>query len=133
LNNISQVYSARGDLDTALQYSEKDLKICRDLGDKSGTCYTLHNMAAIAHAKDDMKTFMEYEGEALRLALEINDAMGVYTIGKNFGAFLTQSGAKEAVEMGVTMLERSLQIGKKAGFPDVGQIEEILRQVKKKN
>ncbi|MEE8586473.1 MAG: tetratricopeptide repeat protein, partial [Acidobacteriota bacterium] len=53
LNNISQIYSARGDYARALEYLEQSLKISREIGHKSGQIPTLHNMAYIALQAED--------------------------------------------------------------------------------
>ena len=49
LNNISQIYDARGDYDTALKYLKQSLAIRQEIGDKSGEGTTLNNMATTAH------------------------------------------------------------------------------------
>jgi len=53
LNNISQIYKARGDLTTALTYLEKSLAIRQAIGDKSGMCATLFNIGHIHLANND--------------------------------------------------------------------------------
>jgi hypothetical protein len=57
---------------------------------------------------------------------EINHAMLVYSVGRDLGDELCRIGQKD---QGIEMLKRSLAIGKAAGFPDVGQVEEMLRRV----
>jgi hypothetical protein len=47
LNNISQIYDARGDYDTALRYLEQSLKIRKQIGDIAGEATTCFNMATI--------------------------------------------------------------------------------------
>jgi tetratricopeptide (TPR) repeat protein len=129
LNNISQIYKARGDYERALQFLEKSLKIRQDIGDQSGLYTTLHNMAIIAYQNEDIEKFLEYETEAYRIATQINDAMGIYRVGKNFGFVLAQVGQKE---QGLAMLRRSLEIGRKTGFPDVGVVEEAIKKIEGK-
>ena len=46
LNNISQVYDARGDYDAALKYLEDSLKIAKEIGDKAGEATTLNNIGS---------------------------------------------------------------------------------------
>ncbi|UCH94043.1 MAG: tetratricopeptide repeat protein [Candidatus Aminicenantes bacterium] len=128
LNNISQIYAARGDYETALKYLEQSLKITREIGDKSGMATTLHNMAAISLENKDTEKYLKYEMEAYRLALEINDAYTIYQVGANLGYYLYQVGKKsESLEM----LKQSSTIGKAAGFPDVGVIDEMIRNAEK--
>jgi tetratricopeptide (TPR) repeat protein len=55
LNNISQIYKARGDLTKALEYLEKSLKIVVEIGDKSGECSSRFNIGHIHLANDEVK------------------------------------------------------------------------------
>ncbi|MGD2091895.1 MAG: tetratricopeptide repeat protein [Candidatus Aminicenantes bacterium] len=128
LNNISQIFKARGDYETALKYLEQSLKISQEIGDKSGSIPTLHNMALIALEKKDIEKFMEYETTAYKIAMETQDAMGIYNVGRELGFELAQQGMKKE---GIALLKRSLEIGKAAGFPDVGEIEKMLRELGK--
>ena len=47
LNNLSQIYDARGDYDTALEYLKQSLAIQKEIGDTAGLCITLLNMGHI--------------------------------------------------------------------------------------
>ncbi len=44
LNNISQIYSARGEYERALEYLEQSLAIRQAIGDVAGLCATLFNI-----------------------------------------------------------------------------------------
>ena len=46
LNNIGQIYRARGDYKTALTYLQQSLTIQQQIGDKSGEATSLHNIGA---------------------------------------------------------------------------------------
>jgi len=52
LNNISQIYDARGEYETALSYLKKSLAIQQEIGDNAGLCATLFNMGHI-HAQNE--------------------------------------------------------------------------------
>ena len=52
LNNISQIYQAQGDYETALSYLKQSLAIMQQIGDKAGLCATLFNMGHI-HAQNN--------------------------------------------------------------------------------
>ena len=52
LNNISQIFQARGDYDTALRYLQQSLQIRQEIGDVAGLCATLFNMGHI-HAQNN--------------------------------------------------------------------------------
>jgi tetratricopeptide (TPR) repeat protein len=71
LSNISQIYQARGDDDTALRYLEKSLAILRAIDDRAGLCVTLFN---IGHIYLDPQQARACLVEAYRIAKEIGHA-----------------------------------------------------------
>ncbi len=77
LNNISQIYDARGDYDTALDYLKKSLKISQEIGDKSGQGTTLNNISALYHARGDYDTALDYLKKSLKIRQEIGDKSGL--------------------------------------------------------
>jgi tetratricopeptide (TPR) repeat protein len=126
LNNIHRIYYIRGEYDIALKYIQLSLRISQEIGDKCTIAYNLHNIASIAHVKRDYEAFMKYETEAYAIAVEINDRHLIYNIGKHLGAMIYKSGYKED---GVKLLKNSYNIGKQSGYPDVGEIEAILKEI----
>ena len=70
LNNISQVYDARGDYDQAMKYLEESLAIQREVGDRDGEGTTLNNIAAIYYAWGDYAR-VKYLEESLAIQREI--------------------------------------------------------------
>ena len=50
----------------------------------------------------------------------------MYNVGIQFAQILYANGKKEE---GISVLKRSYEIGKKGNFPDVGQVEDILKQL----
>ncbi len=105
---------------------EQSLAIRREIDDQSGIIPTLHNMAQIAFQNKDMEKYFAYETEAYQIVTAINDAMGIYALGQYLGFFLAQAGDKE---QGLAMLYRSLKIDQSAGFPDVGDVEEAIKEI----
>ena len=125
-NNISQIYYARGDYETALKYLEQSLTIQQDIGNKAGIIPALHNMANIALEAKDLKKGKEYLSQALSLAMEIKDAMGLFHVAGQMGSIYAKKGNKEEAR---ELLTLAIQVGRKAGFPDVDQFEEVLAKV----
>ncbi|MDZ7268772.1 MAG: tetratricopeptide repeat protein [candidate division KSB1 bacterium] len=76
LNNISQIYSARGDYATALSYLEESLKISREIGDRQGEGTTLGNIGNIYLARGDYATALDYLQQSLKIRREIGDRQG---------------------------------------------------------
>ena len=81
LNNISQIYDARGDYDTALTYLEQSLAIQRAIGDTSGLCATLFNMGHI-HRQND----------------EVNEAFGAWVAAYQIAARIGYAQVLQALE-----------------------------------
>ena len=74
LNNLSTLYHARGDYDTALRYLEESLAIRRAIGDRAGLCATLFNIGHIHLWKDEHQQALACWIEAYRIAKEIGYA-----------------------------------------------------------
>ncbi|MGX9726180.1 MAG: tetratricopeptide repeat protein [Candidatus Electronema sp. VV] len=76
LNDISQIYKARGDYSTALKYLEQSLAISQEIGDKKVEGATLNNISQIYHARGDYATALEYLEQSLAIMQEIGDKAG---------------------------------------------------------
>ena len=126
LNNLSQIYKARGDYDTALRYLEESLQIRRAIGDKAGMIATLHNMASIALQAQDGERAFTLWSEALSLALDTRNAQGIFHVAGTLGTLLAQAGDKAQAAQLLTL---AIDAGKQAGFPGVEELEEELRRV----
>jgi tetratricopeptide (TPR) repeat protein len=77
LNNISQIYDARGDYGKALEYLEKSLSIRREIGDRAGEGTTLNNISQIFKARGDYGKALEYLEKSLSIRREIGDRSGM--------------------------------------------------------
>ena len=126
LNNISQIYDARGDYETALKYLEQSLRIRKEIGDKAGMIPTLHNMAHIALGAKDPQRAVDLWSEALSLATETGNAEGTFHVAWALGSTLAQIGEKQE---GRKLLELAVEVGLKVGFPEVGQVQTMLRSM----
>jgi tetratricopeptide (TPR) repeat protein len=72
LNNISQIFMARGDYDAVLKYLEQSLAIQQEIGDKSGLCVTLFNMGQIHKQNKAMEDAMSVWLNVYQLAKPMN-------------------------------------------------------------
>jgi tetratricopeptide (TPR) repeat protein len=77
LNNISQIYDARGEYDTALDYLKLSLTIRREIGDRAGMCATTINIGHIYWNKNDQKKAMSTWAEAYQLSKSIGYAQAL--------------------------------------------------------
>lgn len=74
LNNISQIYDARGDYDTALTYLQQSLSIRQQIGDKAGLCATFFNIGHIYQRNNQIETALLSWIESYQIAKQIGYA-----------------------------------------------------------
>jgi tetratricopeptide (TPR) repeat protein len=104
LNNISQIFKARGDYDTALDYLKRSLAIQQEIGDKSGEGTTLNNISALYHARGDYDTALDYLKRSLAIRQEIGDNAGLCATLFNMGhIYLQNEEVSNAVSSWVTV------------------------------
>lgn len=77
LNNISQIFKARGDYATALTYLEQSLAIQQEIGDKPGLCVTLFNIGHIHWQNEQPDKAKRLWVAAYRIAKQIGAAQAL--------------------------------------------------------
>ncbi|MGB2747794.1 MAG: tetratricopeptide repeat protein, partial [Thiofilum sp.] len=77
LNNISQIFRARGDYDTALRYLQQSLAIRQEIGDKYGLCATLINMGHIQAQNQEIQQAVATWVAAYAVSKEIGHAQAL--------------------------------------------------------
>ncbi|MDZ7404699.1 MAG: tetratricopeptide repeat protein [candidate division KSB1 bacterium] len=116
LNNISQIYSARGDYATTLDYLQQSLKILREIGDRAGEGATLNNLATTAYAGGDYATALEYLQQSLKILREIGDRRGEGATLNNISQiYQTRGDYATALDYLQQSLKISREIGDRAG------------------
>ncbi len=111
LNNISQIFDARGDYDSALDFLQQSLKISQEIGDKSGEGTTLNNMATTAHARGDYDTALDFLQQSLKIRQEIGDVAGLCATLFNMGHIYRQADQQgEALSAWLTVYELATKI-----------------------
>ncbi len=108
MNNISQIYLAKGDYDTALRYLEQSLAIQQQIGDRNeGT--SLNNIGQIYFKKGDYDTaFALFGTKSLAITQQIGDRKGEGTTLNNISQIYD---AKGDYDTALRYLEQSLAIG----------------------
>ena len=112
LNNISQIYDARGDYATALTYLEQSLAIQREIGDKAGEGTTLNNLSQIYDARGDYATALTYLEQSLAIRREIGDKAGEGATLNNLSQIFKARGDYATA---LTYLEQCLTIFREIG------------------
>ncbi len=97
LNNMSQIYDARGDYDTALDYLKQALAIQQEIGDIAGLCATLFNMGHIHHQNEETPQALQAWVTVYRLAKPINLAQALDAL-ENLAGQLGLPGGLEGWE-----------------------------------
>ncbi|ACF12851.1 Tetratricopeptide TPR_2 repeat protein [Chloroherpeton thalassium ATCC 35110] len=112
LNNISQIYDARGDYDTALKYLQQSLQISQDIGDKQGEGATLNNLATTSYARGDYDTALKYLQQSLQICQDIGDKQVEGTTLNNISQIYQARGDYDT---SLKYLQQSLQISQDIG------------------
>jgi tetratricopeptide (TPR) repeat protein len=123
LNNMGRIYSARGDYVTALKYFEDSLKIRREINNRSGLANSLFNLGHLELSNKNLERGMRLILEAWQIAVELKDAEALFHIGRRLGGILLMAGCRDE---GQNILRIAYDAGKKAGFPEIGEVKALL-------
>ncbi|PWQ95374.1 hypothetical protein DKT75_13485 [Leucothrix arctica] len=112
LNNISQIFKARGDYETTLKYLQQSLAIQQEIGDKSGEGTTLNNMATTAHARGDYEIALKYLQQSMAIKQATGDKSGEGVTLNNISQIFKARGDFETA---IKYLQHSLTIRQEIG------------------
>ena len=98
-----------------MEYFQKDLKICQEIGDRKGEGATLNNLATTAHAKGDYDEALVFLQKSLKIRQEIGDINGAAVTSTNIGAQLFE---QDKIEESIPYLMKAYQIFDKIGSPN---------------
>ena len=113
LNNIGQIYSDKGDHDTALRYLEQSLAITQQISDRQGEGATLINISQIYNAKGDHDTALRYLEQSLAIQQQIGDIASLAATLNNMGAILLDQ--KNDIEQATIAFWKSYNILQRLG------------------
>ena len=118
LNNISQIYHARGDYAAALKYLEQSLAITQEIGDKRGEGVILNNIGRLYKKPDDYDTALKYLEQSLAIMQEIDNKRGEAEISWNIGLAYIKKGTLNKAE---AYISRAVQLAEEIGLPELEQ------------
>ena len=102
LMNVGNVYYKLGNLDTAMSYHMRSLKIKQEIGDRQGEAASLINIGELCEARGDEAGALEHYSNCLRITREIGDRhLEASALLGTGGVHLKQgsvSGGKERLE-----------------------------------
>jgi tetratricopeptide (TPR) repeat protein len=117
LFNVGFLYSMRGDLDKAIGYYERSLKMDEEAGDKMGVAKTLNNIGLNNHKLGNISKALSYYKKSLKIQEEIKDVGGIAASSGNMGSiYLNQGDISKALDCYSRNLKIQEEIGDKRGF-----------------
>ena len=108
-NLLGLNYTTKGDLDTALSYSSKSLRLAKKLGDRESETKSLNNVALIFYYKGELDKALEYFKESLRSTTDEKNKSFIYN---NIALiYLNKGDYKRAIEY----FKKAIEIDEKYG------------------
>jgi tetratricopeptide (TPR) repeat protein len=128
--NIGLIYKTKGDLDKALEYHQKALKIDQEIGYQQGQANQLGNIGLIYSDKGDLDKALEYHQKALKIDQEIGYQQGQASDLGNIGIVYYKRGKHDEA---LKYLNESLTIFKRIGSKQQIEIaERIIDTIQRK-
>ncbi len=115
----AHAYRNLGDFRKAIEYYERALKICKEIGDRVGEsiCYT--NLGNAYASLSDFRNAIEHQEKALKIGKEIGNRTGEARCYTNLGnAFHSLGDFREAIEY----QEKALEVTKEIGDMELEQL-----------
>ncbi len=111
--NLGIVYRIRGDLDKALKYYEKALKIDQELGRKEGLASAYVNIGVVYKIKGDLDKALKYYEKALKIEHELGRKEGLANAYGNIGLIYSVKGD---LTKAIDYFEKSLSLAFDGGY-----------------
>ena len=108
-NNVGYLADQHGEVNRALLFYNKSLKIQEIIGDKQGIAYSLNNMGYVYNNLNDIYKALELFHSCLNIQEQINDKYGIAVTLINIGNIYKDNGN---VPKSIEYFERALKIKK---------------------
>ena len=110
--NLGNAYDSLGNFQKAMEYHEKDLKIAKEVGDRSGEGRAYGNLGNAYHGLGNFQKATDYYEKDLKIAKEEGDRSGESRAYSNLGnAYQSLGNFQKAIEYH----EKYLKMAKEAG------------------
>ncbi|KAF5430639.1 Tetratricopeptide (TPR) repeat [Candidatus Methanophagaceae archaeon] len=124
LSELGTIFYYLGELDKALEYFKKALKLNEELGSKAGIAADLGNIGTVYQIKGELDKALEYYEKALKLHEELGSKAGIAVCLGNIGnVYRIRGELDKALEYFGKALKLDEELGSKAGIAaDCGSI-----------
>jgi len=112
LNNNGFLLKSKGDIENALKFYEKGLKIQEEIGDRKGLAASLNNFGVIYNDKGDIPKSLNYYSRSLRIYEELGDKYGLARILSNIAHIHNKQGD---IPKALNFYDKSLRIQEAIG------------------
>ena len=117
LNNIGFIHKNKGNIQLAISYYNKSLKVQKLVNDKNGLASTLNNIGIIYKNKGDIKSALDYYQQSLMIREELKDTKGIALAFNNIGMiYLQQKDYKNATDYNQKSLALREELNDKNGI-----------------
>ncbi|MBL4578034.1 MAG: tetratricopeptide repeat protein [Flavobacteriales bacterium] len=121
LNNIGYIYNSQGNIQKALDYLHKSLRIEEELGNKKGVAVALNNLGYMYMNQGDIQKALELHHKSLKISEEIGSKRGIASSLDNIGYIYNKQGdpsctaskeecRKRGIESALNYYQKSLKI-----------------------
>jgi len=115
LTELSTVFYYTGELDKALEFAEKALKLYEELGKKEGMASQLGNIGAVYRIKGELDKALEFAEKALKLYEELGKKEGMASQLGNIGVVYRIKGE---LDKALEYYEKALELHKRLGIKE---------------
>ncbi len=113
LNNIGEIYRAKGEFDNAIEKHRQALKLAREIENKEGIAASLNNIGKIYREKGELDRAFKYCEEALKLAREMRNKKYISTCLNNIGLIYN---AKGELDKALEYFEEALKLAREIPY-----------------
>ncbi|MCC3427013.1 MAG: CHAT domain-containing protein [Microcoleus sp. PH2017_01_SCD_O_A] len=114
LNNLGNIYSARGEYSQAIDYHQQALNIQQDIGNSSGEAESLNALGSIYDALGEYLQAIECHQQCLNIYREIGHFGGIATSWRDLGSAYHSLGEyQQAIECQLQSLDMARKINSK--------------------
>ena len=114
MHNIGNIFTAKGELDTALEYHQKSMEIFEEIENQQDIAVAFNNIGRIYSLKGELDTALEYYQKSLQIFEEIGNKQDIAIAFNNIGRI---NSLKGELDTALEYHQKSLQIREEIGNP----------------